>query len=133
MDFKTAPLNFPASNPQLSTRWSGAHQRHGRAPGTVLIGTADTTDAHAIDRARRETGDDDVPGVRPDARNLGIGKQTEEQKKAVAKLAELGLVLVPSMPEGTTFINPEIEDEFEDWHNRGRLLAAYRALKKEVL
>lgn len=65
--------------------------------------------------------------------NLGIGGPTEEQKRAITKMAEFGFKWVPNQPEGTTFINPGLDDEFEDWHNRGRLLVAYRALKKAVL
>ena len=60
---------------------------------------------------------------------LGIHDQTEEQKRLDAKV---GLEVIPVIAEDGTFIHPKIEDEVEDWGNRGRLLAAYRALKKEM-
>ena len=31
--------------------------------------------------------------------------------------------------EGATFIEPNVEDEYDDWGNRGMLLEKYRALK----
>ncbi len=40
------------------------HERNGRAPGTVLRGTAHRADAHRIDCPRREVSDDDALGVR---------------------------------------------------------------------
>jgi hypothetical protein len=58
---------------------------------------------------------------------LGIHGETEDQKKAAAKL---GLETIPIVAEDGTFVHPKVEDEIEDWGNRGRLLAAYRALKK---
>lgn len=58
---------------------------------------------------------------------LGIRAETEEQKKAATKL---GLETIPIVAEDGTFVHPKVEDETEDWGNRGRLLAAYRALKK---
>jgi nitrogenase molybdenum-iron protein alpha/beta subunit len=57
---------------------------------------------------------------------LGIRAETEEQKKAAAKL---GLETIPIVAEDGTFVHPKVDDEVEDWGNRGRLLAAYRALK----
>jgi len=36
-------------------------------------------------------------------------------------------------PNGySTFINPKVEDEYNDWHNRGALLEQYRELYKEL-
>jgi hypothetical protein len=43
------------------------HQRHGRAPRTVLIRTAEAAHPHGIDRAWREIQDDDALGGGPDA------------------------------------------------------------------
>lgn len=31
-----------------------------------------------------------------------------------------------------TFLEPGVRDEFSNWHNRGALLASYRALKAEL-
>jgi hypothetical protein len=58
---------------------------------------------------------------------LGISGQTEDQKLSDA---ELGLVAMPIVADDGTFVHPKVEDEVEDWGNRARLLAAYRALKK---
>ena len=60
---------------------------------------------------------------------LGIRKQTKEEMESDAKL---GIEIIPIIADDGTFIYPRVEDETEDWGNRGRLLAAYRALK-EVL
>ena len=60
---------------------------------------------------------------------LGIRGQTEEQKRACA---EAGLETIPIITDDGTFIHPKVEDEVEDWGNRARLLAAYRALKEEM-
>jgi hypothetical protein len=60
---------------------------------------------------------------------LGIHVETEAQKKAAAKL---GLETIPIIAEEGTFLAPKVEDEIEDWGNRGRLLEAYRKLKKEM-
>jgi hypothetical protein len=60
---------------------------------------------------------------------LGIRGETEEQKKPAA---QMGLETIPIVGEDGTFVHPKVEDEIEDWGNRGRLLAAYRALKKDV-
>ena len=57
---------------------------------------------------------------------LGIQGETEDQKKA---LAELGLETIPIIADDGTFVRPKVDDEVEDWGNRGRLLAAYRAVK----
>ena len=57
---------------------------------------------------------------------LGIHAETAEQKKAAAVM---GLEVIPMIAEGGTFVHPKVEDEVEDWGSRGRLLAAYRALK----
>jgi hypothetical protein len=58
---------------------------------------------------------------------LGIRVETEDQKKA---LGELGLETAPIIAEDGTFVRPRVADEVEDWGNRGRLLAAYRAVKE---
>jgi hypothetical protein len=60
---------------------------------------------------------------------LGIRGETEEQKRAAA---EFGLEPIPVVADDGTFIHPRVEDEGEDWGNRGRLLAAYRALRKDL-
>jgi hypothetical protein len=57
---------------------------------------------------------------------LGIESETEAQKVAAK---EMGLETIPFIAEDGTFIDPRVEDEVEDWGNRGRLLAAYRNLK----
>jgi hypothetical protein len=60
---------------------------------------------------------------------LGIKSETEEEKRAAAKL---GLETIPVIADNGTFVNPKVHDEVEDWGNRGRLLAAYRALRKHT-
>ncbi|MBC7819515.1 MAG: hypothetical protein IAG10_21750 [Planctomycetaceae bacterium] len=60
---------------------------------------------------------------------LGIHGQTEEQKMAAA---EIGLESIPIIADDGTFAHPKVHDEVEDWGNRGRLLIAYRALKKAI-
>lgn len=62
-------------------------------------------------------------------RMLGIQDTTEEQRQAVAAL---GLEAIPVVADDGTFLHPGIDDEVEDWGNRGRLLSAYRALKNIV-
>jgi hypothetical protein len=60
---------------------------------------------------------------------LGIQDETEEQKRAAA---QIGLETIPVIADDGTFIHPKVEDETEDWGHRGRLLAAYRALRKDL-
>ena len=60
---------------------------------------------------------------------LGIKNETKEEKRAAAKL---GLETIPVISDDGTFVNPKVQDEVEDWGNRRRLLAAYRALRKQV-
>jgi hypothetical protein len=60
---------------------------------------------------------------------LGIRCETPEQKKTSAAL---GLESIPIISDHGTFLNPMVEDETEDWGNRGRLLAAYRTLKQSA-
>ena len=62
---------------------------------------------------------------------LGISDEdeTEEQKEALQKVG-LETIYVIS-PDGT-FINPKVDDEIEDWGNRGKLLETYRKLKKLI-
>ncbi len=58
---------------------------------------------------------------------LGIRDETEEQKRATQ---EMGLETIEIIAKDGTFINPKVEDEFEDWGNRGALLKEYRKLKE---
>ena len=60
---------------------------------------------------------------------LGIRDETEAQK---AEAAKLGLETIPIIAEDGSFVHPKVEDELEDWGSRARLLAAYRALRKEM-
>lgn len=58
---------------------------------------------------------------------LGIHDETPEQTSALAKL---GLESSPTIAKAGTFIEPLVEDEIEDWGNRGALLERYRKLKR---
>ena len=60
---------------------------------------------------------------------LGIRGQTEEYKRACA---DVGLETIQIIADDGTFVHPKVEHEVEDWGNRARLLAAYRALRKEM-
>ena len=60
---------------------------------------------------------------------LGIRTETQQQKQ---RDAELGLETIPIIAENGTFIHPKVENETEDWGNRAKLLAAYRALSAEL-
>lgn len=60
---------------------------------------------------------------------LGIQEETASQRQEAAKF---GLEAIPVIAEGGTFLRPGVDDEVEDWGNRARLLAAYRALRNEV-
>lgn len=60
---------------------------------------------------------------------LGIQDVTEAQRDEASRL---GLETIMTIAEGGTFVHPKVDDEVEDWGNRARLLAAYRALKKEM-
>ena len=60
---------------------------------------------------------------------LGIQDETPAQK---AEAAKLGLETIPIIAGDGTFVHPKVEDEIEDWGNRGRVLAAYRALRRET-
>ena len=60
---------------------------------------------------------------------LGIRDETPAQK---AEAAKLGLETIPIIAEDGTFVHPKAEDEVEDWGSRARLLAAYRALRKDM-
>ncbi len=57
---------------------------------------------------------------------LGVMEETEEQKN---NAKEIGLETIPIIEDNATFISPMVDDETEDWGNRGRLLTAYRQLK----
>ncbi|WP_044210114.1 hypothetical protein [Flammeovirga sp. OC4] len=58
---------------------------------------------------------------------MGIKDETEDQKKAAK---EMGLESIEIIAGNGTFINPKVEDETEDWGNRGALLNEYRRLKE---
>jgi hypothetical protein len=58
---------------------------------------------------------------------LGIQKETHEQA-AYAK--SMGLESIPIISPGGTFLEPQVEDEVENWGNRAALLEAYRKLKR---
>jgi len=60
---------------------------------------------------------------------LGIQGETADQEAAAA---EFGLETIPIIADDGTFVHPKVEDEDENWGNRARLLAAYRALRKEL-
>ena len=60
---------------------------------------------------------------------LGIPAESDEQKRAAE---EMGLETIPIIADDGTFIHPKVEDEVEDWGRRGRLLQAYRALRRFV-
>jgi hypothetical protein len=42
----------------------------------------------------------------------------------------MGLEDIPIIAEGGTFLDPRVDDEIEDWGNRGALLRDYRRLKR---
>ncbi len=60
---------------------------------------------------------------------LGIFEDTEEQK---LNAKEMGLESIEFISSKGTFINPEVENESEDWGNRGLLLEKYRELKARI-
>ena len=60
---------------------------------------------------------------------LGIYDDSEEQKKFVQEIELESIYIIA--PDGT-FINPKVEDEIEDWGNRGKLLKDYRNLKEII-
>lgn len=60
---------------------------------------------------------------------LGIKDETPAQK---AEAAMLGLETIAIIAKDGTFVHPKVEDESSDWGHRARLLAAYRALRKEM-
>jgi hypothetical protein len=60
---------------------------------------------------------------------LGIQDEYESHEQAVACRA-LGLETISIISEGGTFLEPGVEDETEDWGNRGALLQRYRQLKR---
>lgn len=60
---------------------------------------------------------------------LGIHDETPEEKRNAAALGLEPIYMVA--PDGT-FLQPKVEDETEDWGNRGRLLSLYRELKKMI-
>jgi hypothetical protein len=58
---------------------------------------------------------------------LGIQEETPE-RAAAAKA--MGLEAIPMISLGGTFLEPQIEDEVENWGNRAALLDSYRKLKR---
>lgn len=58
---------------------------------------------------------------------LGVSEETDEQKE---NAKAMGLETIEIVSKDGTFLNPKVEDETEDWGNRGRLLELYRELKK---
>jgi len=60
---------------------------------------------------------------------LGIREATDEQRRA---LARCGFESTPIIADDGTFVHPKVKDEVEDWGNRARLLAAFRALRNEM-
>ena len=58
---------------------------------------------------------------------MGIRDETEEQKRTAR---EMGLESIEIISSDGTFINPKVEDEIEDWGNRGALLRECRKLKE---
>lgn len=58
---------------------------------------------------------------------LGIIDETEEQAEN-AKNA--GLESIHTISPDGTFLNPNVDDESEDWGFRGELLSEYRKLKE---
>lgn len=52
--------------------------------------------------------------------------ETKEQKQ---NTEEMGIETITIISEQGTFIKPKVEDEFEDWGYRGKLLEQYRKVK----
>ena len=57
---------------------------------------------------------------------LGVTDETKEQAE---NLKSIGLETIHAISPNGTFLNPEVDDETEDWGHRSELLSAYRALK----
>ncbi|MFP2996247.1 hypothetical protein ABN763_10055 [Spongiivirga sp. MCCC 1A20706] len=57
---------------------------------------------------------------------MGVPEDTEDQK---ASAKEMGLDSIDIISDNGTFLNPKVENETEDWGNRGALLEKYRELK----
>lgn len=60
---------------------------------------------------------------------LNVREETEKQRKA---LKEMGLESIYMIDPNGTFLNPEVEDETENWGHRGKLLDLYRKLKSTL-
>lgn len=58
---------------------------------------------------------------------LGIHDDTLEQKQ---NIADAGLETIYMISPDGTFINPNVDNEVEDWGHRALLLDEYRRLKK---
>ena len=61
---------------------------------------------------------------------MGIQEETQEQKN---NARDMGMGSIDIISENGTFLNPMVEDEIEDWGNRGALLDQYRNLKKLLI
>lgn len=57
---------------------------------------------------------------------LGIREESAEQKAFAEKMGLEGIDFIA--PSGT-FLHPQVDDEVEDWGNRGLLLQRYRRIK----
>jgi len=60
---------------------------------------------------------------------LGVIDETDEQK---LNAKAFGLGIIPIISDDGTFLNPKVNDETEDWGNRGKLLYLYRKLKDSI-
>lgn len=60
---------------------------------------------------------------------MGIQEETAEQRELNMKLK---IESVEAISSRGTFLNPMVENETEDWGNRGELLRLYRILKEKV-
>lgn len=60
---------------------------------------------------------------------LGIVNETPAQAAAAR---EMSLEEIPIIARDGTFLEPGVDDEVEDWGNRGILLERYRRLKRLV-
>ncbi|MDW3195522.1 MAG: hypothetical protein R8G66_24305 [Cytophagales bacterium] len=55
-----------------------------------------------------------------------LSEKDKEQDRA------MGLESIEVISSEGTFLNPNVDDEIEDWGNRGALLQAYRQLKESL-
>ena len=61
---------------------------------------------------------------------LGVQEETQEQ---IQNSINSGLEPIYIISPDGTFLNPEVDDEIEDWGYRGSLLKEYRKLKELLL